>query len=33
MIQDHATVSGRYIGAGGGVGLKLHSAATVTYPE
>ena len=32
MIQDHATLNGRYIGATGGLTLKMHSAATVICP-
>jgi putative adhesin len=32
LIQDHAVVSGRYIGATGGRSLKIHSAATVNCP-
>jgi hypothetical protein len=32
IIQDHATLSGRYIGASGGLSLKMHSAATVICP-
>jgi choice-of-anchor A domain-containing protein len=33
ILQDHANVSGRYIGATGGRTLKLHSAATLACPE
>jgi choice-of-anchor A domain-containing protein len=32
MIQDHATLNGRYIGATGGLSIKIHSAATVICP-
>ena len=32
IIQDHAVVTGRYIGAANGLSLKLHSAATLTCP-
>jgi hypothetical protein len=32
IIQDHATLTGRYIGASNGLTLKIHSAATVICP-
>ena len=32
ITQDHTTLNGRYIGATGGLTLKMHSAATVTCP-
>jgi hypothetical protein len=32
IIQDHATITGRYIGAANGLSLKMHSAATLVCP-
>jgi choice-of-anchor A domain-containing protein len=32
IIQDHATLTGRYIGASNGLTLKMHSAATLICP-
>jgi len=32
IIQDHAILTGRYIGATGGRSLTIHSAATVICP-
>jgi hypothetical protein len=32
LIQDHAILNGRYIGATGGLTLEMHSAATVVCP-
>jgi choice-of-anchor A domain-containing protein len=32
IIQDHASITGRYIGAANGLFLKMHSAATLVCP-